>query len=158
MPRHGLEQTFNVAFGKTLKKKGTVAAREVTQMKHMFAILLLIALAACAAPETTPAPDQAAGNVVAEQATEYRIEAFQFGFDPDPLVIPLGEPARLVFTSRDVEHGVVIAEFGVSTYPFGPGEEGVIEFTPDRAGEFSYRCNVFCGQGHRGMTGTLIVE
>jgi cytochrome c oxidase subunit 2 len=33
----------------------------------------------------------------------------------------------------------------------------VIEFTPDKAGEFTLHCSVFCGFGHHGMKARLVV-
>ena len=31
------------------------------------------------------------------------------------------------------------------------------EATPDKAGTFIFLCDVFCGDGHEGMNGTLVV-
>jgi len=38
------------------------------------------------------------------------------------------------------------------------GEPSIIEFTPDKAGTFPFKCSIFCGMGHRGMKGTIVVE
>jgi cytochrome c oxidase subunit 2 len=32
-----------------------------------------------------------------------------------------------------------------------------VRFTPDRLGEFTYLCDIFCGDGHERMTGLLRV-
>jgi len=37
-------------------------------------------------------------------------------------------------------------------------KEQIVEFTADQAGTFSIKCTVFCGFGHGGMTGRLIVQ
>ena len=56
--------------------------------------------------------------------------------------------------------------FGKTTYSlpaFGmrgdvnPGEVTRIAFTPDKTGKFQYLCDIFCGEGHEDVTGTLIV-
>jgi heme/copper-type cytochrome/quinol oxidase subunit 2 len=36
--------------------------------------------------------------------------------------------------------------------------EAVLRFTPDRAGSFTFLCDVFCGSGHENMSGTLNVS
>ena len=33
-----------------------------------------------------------------------------------------------------------------------------VHFTPDKVGEFHFSCDVFCGDGHEDMTGTVIVK
>jgi len=32
-----------------------------------------------------------------------------------------------------------------------------VEILPDKVGSFAFHCDVFCGDGHEGMTGTLQV-
>jgi heme/copper-type cytochrome/quinol oxidase subunit 2 len=32
-----------------------------------------------------------------------------------------------------------------------------LSFTPDKAGTFTFLCDVFCGDGHEGMSGRLVV-
>ena len=39
-----------------------------------------------------------------------------------------------------------------------PGQETRVDLTPDKVGTFSFHCDVFCGDGHEDMEGTLIVE
>jgi len=78
-------------------------------------------------------------------------------YTPDKIVISKGELARIVLTSQDVTHGFAIDEFDVAReVPAGPPT--VIEFTPDRAGEFRFYCVVRCGRDHLKMQGTLVVE
>lgn len=48
-------------------------------------------------------------------------DAFQYHFDPDPLVVRAGEKVRLLVKSRDVMHGVTIPEISFST-DIPPGE------------------------------------
>ena len=33
-----------------------------------------------------------------------------------------------------------------------------LRFTADKAGRFDFLCDVFCGDGHEDMSGTLIVD
>ena len=64
---------------------------------------------------------------------------------------------RIVVKSGDGFHGFGIEQFDVST-EIPRGETVTIEFTPDVAGEFPILCTVYCGDGHEGMKGRLIVK
>ncbi len=78
------------------------------------------------------------------------IEAERFEYSPSTITVKKGEKVKLVINNEDTTHGISIPELGVT------GIDSV-EFTPDKAGTFSFRCPTFCGDGHREMTGTLIV-
>ncbi|MCK5655184.1 MAG: YHS domain-containing protein [Candidatus Aureabacteria bacterium] len=85
------------------------------------------------------------------------LEAFQYGFAPDPVKVKKGDLVKLVITSRDVHHGVYIKEFGVNVH-VEKGEEKMAEFIADKVGEFDIICSAYCGPGHAKMKGKLIVE
>jgi cytochrome c oxidase subunit II len=96
-----------------------------------------------------------AGAVFAQSPIE--IVARKSHYTPETIHVKKGEKVRLVVRSEDVTHGFAIDEFGIAReIPLGPPV--VIEFTPDRAGSFSYYCVVRCGREHKQMRGTLIVE
>ena len=86
-----------------------------------------------------------------------QMKAFQFGFDPNPVVVIEGDKVKLVVTSTDVTHGFSIAEFGVNVQLF-PGRPSIIDFTADKSGTYIFYCSVPCGAGHRSMRGRLIVK
>ncbi|MDP6583565.1 MAG: cupredoxin domain-containing protein, partial [Anaerolineales bacterium] len=88
---------------------------------------------------------------------EFDIVARKFEFDPSTIEVDVGDSVLFRVTSEDVPHGIVISEFGVDEF-LAPGDEVEIAFEADRAGEFDIFCSVFCGSGHGGMTGTLIVR
>lgn len=88
---------------------------------------------------------------------EVKLEAFQFRFSPDPVVVKKGDIAKLEITSRDVPHGVYIKEYGINI-PVKKGEIKKVEFLADKEGEFDILCSVFCGSGHSKMKGKLVVE
>lgn len=69
----------------------------------------------------------------------------------------LGDVVKLVITSIDVKHGIAIPDFNISQQ-LEPGTTTTVEFTANKAGTFGFFCNMFCGEGHWEMTGTLIVE
>jgi cytochrome c oxidase subunit 2 len=84
-------------------------------------------------------------------------DAFQYGFDPDPLVVRAGERVRLLVKSRDVTHGAMIPEVDFST-TMPPGNRKEAEFNaPAQPGEYPVFCSVFCGPDHGDMKGRLLV-
>ena len=84
------------------------------------------------------------------------VEAFQFGFDPEKIVVRQGEDVRLKALSTDVPHGIGIEALDIDR-TLDPGEEEIIEFTAETAGEFHIHCTVYCGAGHGDMHAELKV-
>ncbi len=82
--------------------------------------------------------------------------AERYKFTPDPVRVRAGTPVRLEVTSTDVTHGIGIPEFEVNR-TLRAEEPVTIEFTPEAPGEYPVHCSVYCGPGHGGMEGTLIV-
>lgn len=88
---------------------------------------------------------------------EIRMTAKKYEFNPGEIRVQQGERVRLLITALDRKHGIQIKEFGIKT-ELPEGEETVVEFVADRAGEFQFKCSVRCGWRHRWMKGKLIVE
>jgi plastocyanin domain-containing protein len=76
------------------------------------------------------------------------------GYDPDLIVVERGRPVRLEFY-RDETSGcsdtVVFGDFGIAR-PLPPFKTTPVEFTPDKAGEFTFTC------GMNMLRGKLVVE
>ncbi len=85
------------------------------------------------------------------------ITAKRFDFSPDSITLKKGEPVAFEISSEDREHGFNLRAFGVRTN-VSPGKVSRIRFTPDKTGKFTFSCDVFCGDGHEEMTGTVIVN
>lgn len=84
------------------------------------------------------------------------VKAFKYGFGPDPIVVKVNKKVRLEAISTDVTHGLRIKKLGINLV-VPKGKIASIEFTPKEAGTFRIRCSVFCGFGHGGMRGVLVV-
>ena len=84
------------------------------------------------------------------------IKAKKFDFSPDSITLKKGEPVVFEISSADREHGFNLRAFGVRTN-VSPGKVSRIRFTPDKTGKFTFSCDVFCGDGHEEMTGTVTV-
>ncbi len=101
----------------------------------------------------------AAGTVLAQakpKARVIRVSARRFVFEPNVIKLKKGEPVTFVLTTKDVFMGMNIPDFGVRS-DIVPGKTMRLGFTPDKAGTFTFVCDVFCGDGHEGMSGTLVV-
>src|SRR5512135_451723 len=85
-----------------------------------------------------------------------RVTARRFVFLPNVLTLKRGVPVTLEFTSADVVMGFSAPDFNVRT-DIIPGQVSRLRFTPDKVGDFTFLCDVFCGDGHEGMNGTLHV-
>ncbi len=82
--------------------------------------------------------------------------AKKYEFSPSTVTVERGKPVRLEITAVDDTHGIEIKEFRVKVR-LEKGKATVVEFTPDRTGEFPFKCSVLCGFGHGKMKGTLVV-
>ena len=97
-------------------------------------------------PAPTPSPFQ-----------EFRVTAYQFGFEPDVIVVTAGLPVRLIVSSQDVDHGLAIPGLEVVAQ-ISAGRTSVIEFTPTQPGDYAFECAVQCGTGHARMRGVIQVR
>jgi cytochrome c oxidase subunit 2 len=87
---------------------------------------------------------------------EIHITAKKFEFTPDTITVKKGESVVLVVSSQDRKHGFNLRAFGIRA-DIDPGTTARIRFTPNKTGKFTFSCDVFCGEGHEDMTGTIIV-
>jgi nitrosocyanin len=85
-----------------------------------------------------------------------RMSARQFGFSPATVVVRRGDRVRIDLFSADVTHGLSLSAYGIRQ-TVDAGKTVSIQFVADRAGEFTFRCPVFCGWKWLTMRGRLIV-
>jgi cytochrome c oxidase subunit 2 len=91
----------------------------------------------------------------------FEVVARRFSFEPATIDVIEGDTVRLLVRSADGPHGVEIKAFKVKkAVPRAkPGDSPVtIEFVAAAAGEYPILCSEYCGNGHKDMTGTLIVR
>jgi cytochrome c oxidase subunit II len=97
----------------------------------------------------------ASASAAAEQVIH--MTAKKFEYNPSEITVKKGTPVVIEIVSLDRKHGFTIPELNIRM-DVKPGEKNVVRFTPDRAGTFNFHCDNFCGEGHEGMAGKLIVE
>jgi len=96
------------------------------------------------------------GAFAVPKARVVKISARRFVFTPAEVKLRKGEPVVFELTTQDIFMGMNIPDFGVRS-DIVPGKTMKLAFTPDKAGTFTFLCDVFCGDGHEGMSGKLVV-
>ena len=78
---------------------------------------------------------------------------------PPVIRVRLNDKVVLKLRSSDVTHGFSLKAFGIYIADgIAPGRTTVVSFTADKAGTFIFSCNVYCGDIHQHMQGTLQVS
>ncbi len=85
-----------------------------------------------------------------------KVKAVMYEFTPNPIVVKSGEQVQLEVTSQDTTHGINIPAYKIDCR-LEPGKTEVITFKAQEEGRIPFRCSVFCGTGHFGMHGDLVV-
>jgi cytochrome c oxidase subunit 2 len=112
-------------------------------VKILIAALLVVSFASDAWPAGEP-------KVIS-------VKAKKFEYNPKEIHLKKGEPVVLEFTTEDRKHGFKVPELNLAAV-IKPGETTRVPVTPDKVGRFEFHCSVFCGSGHEGMTGVIVVE
>ena len=82
--------------------------------------------------------------------------AKKFTYEPSEVTLKLNEPVTFRLTSADVVMGFSVPDFKTRGTII-PGQTTEVSMTPDKVGEFTFVCDVFCGSGHEDMEGTIRV-
>jgi cytochrome c oxidase subunit 2 len=85
-----------------------------------------------------------------------RIVAKKFEYTPGEITLEKGVPVVLELTTEDVTMGFYAPDFKVDV-EIVPGRTVQVRLAPDTIGSFEFSCDVFCGDGHEGMSGTIHV-
>jgi len=106
-----------------------------------------------------PAPEPMAGNVI-------DLEASMSGFDKTEIRVKVDQPVTIRLTSLDNEHHTdgggkhqwAVDELGVDVIA-QPESSNYVTFTPDKAGTYTFYCDICCGgRANPTMNGQIIVE
>ena len=115
----------------------------------MAALVTLFVMIAFAAAFAT---DQAA------QPQVIKITAKKFEYSPSDIKIRTGVPVVFEFTSLDRVHGFTVPDLGGIRLTIEPGKANRITILAPKAGVYEFHCDLFCGDGHEGMSGKIIAE
>jgi cytochrome c oxidase subunit II len=85
------------------------------------------------------------------------IVARKWEFVPAEVALSRGEPVILELTSPDTAMGFALENLGMRA-DLMPGKVVRLRLQPEKAGPIGFYCDVFCGSGHEGMDGVLMVS
>jgi len=122
-------------------------------VKHgLLQTLVAFAFAACGGTSNPEGSGGADSNLKVVSLT-----ARQWSYDPTSITLNEGEPVFLELTSADVHHGFNLPAFGVRADAI-PGMKSRVKVVPDKTGTFPFHCDYYCGSGHEGMQGEIVVK
>jgi cytochrome c oxidase subunit II len=108
----------------------------------------------------------AAGGLAGASITSYvlaqsqeqviHITARKFAFLPGEITLKQGVPVVLEFIAPEVVMGFSAPDLKVRT-DIIPGQVARLRLVPQQIGTFVFLCDIFCGDGHEGMSGKIHV-
>ena len=99
----------------------------------------------------------AAWRATADDPEVVRITARRFVFEPARVMLTRGRPVVIELVSLDRVHGFRVPGLGLRA-DAAPDEVHRLPLTPQEAGFFPMFCDVFCGDGHDEMEGSIEVR
>ena len=129
--------------------------------KHYIAVAALMAGAmgigmTCIGTVLADTPPAPAAVVPNPGELVIKVNSRKFEFAPDTITLKKGVPVVLELTSSDVIMGFNVPDFK-NRATIIPGVVTRIRIVPDKVGTFTFFCDVFCGDGHEEMSGTITV-
>jgi cytochrome c oxidase subunit 2 len=118
-------------------------------MRNMMMVTALagtLAAGVMGATQLSPAPRQ------------IQLMAKKFEFTPAQVEVKVGEPIELTVSSQDAKHGFECKDLGIKKVTFEEGKPAHITFTATKPGTFAFKCANYCGRGHGGMKGQIVVS
>jgi heme/copper-type cytochrome/quinol oxidase subunit 2 len=99
------------------------------------------------------------GRSDAGQPVVIGIAAERFSFTPSEIKTAVGTTLRFQLRSDDTDHGfhIIGTDINIEIPKRGRGL-AMVEFTPDRAGRYTFECSHVCGAGHSFMRGVIVVR
>ena len=120
------------------------------ELLYITILTLILVISGCGTEsEETETADET--STTESEVKEFTITAVKFGYTPSTITVNKGDTVHIIIDNADGMHGMKITDLGIS------GDKEVT-FVAEEAGTFTWRCNNFCGTGHKEMSGTLIVE
>jgi cytochrome c oxidase subunit 2 len=124
-------------------------------MKQTFVLVLLFLLGCGASQLFVAVPPEIDKEKVTKQTVEMTAERFRFL--PEVIHVRQGTLVTLKIKAIDGTHGFDLGAFGIDL-AIQENETKSVEFYASKQGEFDFQCSHFCGIGHLGMTGKVVVE
>lgn len=81
----------------------------------------------------------------------------RYMFSPMLISLKKGKAVKLTLKTNDVQHGIELSELGISLLAY-PGRPAETTITPEKIGEFTTNCSLYCGSEHNIMKLTFRVN
>lgn len=88
---------------------------------------------------------------------EVDIMSERFMFSPMMVRLKKGRPVKLILTTYDVPHGIFEPDLKINLSA-SAGQPAETVIIPDKIGEFTVSCSLYCGADHDKMKMTFIVD
>ncbi len=124
-------------------------------MTKLLMVSLLLLLGCATAKLFDAVPPGLDRNSVPRTTIEMTAEHFHF--TPEEVRVHEGTLVVLKVRAIDGTHGFALGAFGIDER-LEEHETKTIEFFAAKKGEYTFRCSHFCGLGHFGMSGRIIIE
>lgn len=85
------------------------------------------------------------------------ITAEKYKYTPEEIHVKRGTHAIIELESLDVTHGFKVENLGINV-EIPEKEKITVELYAEKLGTYPFQCSHFCGIGHFGMTGKIIIE
>jgi cytochrome c oxidase subunit II len=115
-------------------------------------LVAALAIAAATAPSYAAKPAPAPAPVIKIVATADQ------KFQPAAIVMHVGQPQTLQFSSAGGVHGIASPDLGIPQTMIVPGTPVSVVVTPKKAGTYKLPCMIVCGPGHAEMLLTVEVK
>lgn len=123
-------------------------------MKYKILLFALLILSGCAAVKKDKALELMPLDAPVQKIS---MTAKQFEYTPEVVLVKQGTHVILEIESLDVTHGFKIDQYGINvTIP--EKTKVTVEFYAREPGTYPFKCSHFCGVGHFGMNGKIVVE
>ncbi|MDD5623777.1 MAG: cupredoxin domain-containing protein [Candidatus Peribacteraceae bacterium] len=91
------------------------------------------------------------------QARVVRVEAANWAFTPDLITAQVGEKVTIELVGVSGMHALAVPALGINL-AVDPGQTARVDLPTDKAGTFEFHCSIPCGEGHKDMTGEIVIE
>ena len=85
-----------------------------------------------------------------------QVTAKRFEYAPSVIPVRWGDTITLSLRSADIPHGFNCPGLGLRA-AITPGQKTQVRFVAAQPGTFPFFCDIFCGEGHEDMTGTIVI-
>jgi cytochrome c oxidase subunit II len=144
--------------GELYKKTRTstlITYRFLTYQHPLLVFFLSLFIGCGATQQFTAIPPALDRDKVPRQTIEMTAENFHF--TPDEIRVNAGTLVKLKITATEGTHGFKLAAFGIDEKLEEHQTKELQFFAPEK-GEYGFKCSHFCGIGHFGMNGKIVVQ